>query len=161
MQFEAVEALLQRLRAGGVNTCIETNATHPRLEALFPLLDTLIADFKHPDDALHRQWTGVGNGRVKQNLRAAAAHGLPVQLRVPLIHGVNDDDAALEGFVEFFASLQRPGLSVEFLRYHEYGREKWEKLGREYRMKDAFLPAGRAEAFERACAEAGIRIVRT
>ena len=161
VQFEATEALLARMHDAGVNTCMETNATHPGLPALFPLLDTLIADFKHPDDAAHRRWTGVGNGQVVANLRAAAAYGLPLQLRVPLIHGVNDDDAALEGFTAFFASVNRPGLSVEFLRYHEYGKDKWAKLGKKYAMEDAFLPEGRAERFEDACREAGVAVIRT
>ena len=161
LQFDALAALLKRLREAGVDTCIETNATHPRLEALFPLLNTLIADFKHPDDEAHRRWTGMGNADVLRNLRAAAEYGLPLQLRVPLIHGVNDDDAALEGFRDFFAAVNRPGMTVEFLRYHEYGREKWAKLGREYAMQDAFLPEGRAEKFEKACRDAGVRIVRT
>lgn len=161
LQFDAVEVLLTILKDKGVNTCIETNASHPELEKLFPLLDTLIADFKHPDEAEHRQWTGISAVTIKQNLRAAAKYGMPLQLRVPLIHGVNDDDTALEGFVEFFSGIQRPGMTVEFLRYHEYGREKWIKLGREYLMKDAFLPAGRAERFEQACSAAGIQIIRT
>lgn len=161
LQLPAVRALLGLLRAAGVDTCIETNASHPELPTLFPLLDTLIADFKHPDGAAHRRWTGVGNERVKENLRAAAAFGLPMQLRVPLIHGVNDDDAALAGFIDFFAGLQRPGMTVEFLRYHEYGREKWARLGREYAMRDAFVAPERAERFESACRDAGIDVVRT
>ena len=161
VQFEAVKTLLTEVRRERVNTCIETNASHPRLSEMFLLLDTLIADFKHPDDTIHRHWTGIGNAGIKDNLRTAAAHGMALQIRVPLIHGVNDDDAALDGFLEFFSSIQCPNMTVEFLRYHEYGREKWAKLGLEYSMKDAFLPAGRAEHFEQACIEAGIQVIRT
>lgn len=161
LQLEAAKALLETLHGEGISTCIETNASHPRLPELFPLLDTLIADFKHPDDGRHRHWTGMGNDRVKENLKAASAYGLPMQLRVPLIHGVNDDAAALEGFRAFFSAIQRPGMTLEFLRYHEYGREKWAKLGKDYAMRDAFLPAGRAEQFESACRMAGIEVIRT
>lgn len=161
LQFEAVKALLARLKAEGVNTCIETNASHPRFMELLPLLDTLIADFKHPDDVRHRRWTGLGNDQIKQNLRAAAAFGLPMQLRVPLIRGVNDDDRALEGFRAFFESINRPGMTVEFLRYHEYGKEKWVKLGRAYTMKDAHIAPERAEHFEQTCRAAGIEVIRT
>ena len=52
---------------------------------------------------------------------------------------MNDDDQALAGFVAFFAELQRPGMTVEFLRYHEYGKDKWKKLGLAYQMEDAFV----------------------
>ena len=161
MQFDAVKALLSALQKEGVNTCIETNASHPRLPELFGLLNEIIADFKLPDEERHRRWTGIGNERIRQNIRAAADCGLPLQLRVPLIHGVNDDEAALEGFIDFFSKIQRPGMTVEFLRYHEYGKEKWAKLQKPYAMKDAFLPEGVAERFEGACRDAGIEVIRT
>ena len=94
-------------------------------------------------------------------VRAASENGLKVWIRVPLIHGVNDEGGDLTGFVRFLSSVSRPGLSVEFLRYHEYGKDKWAKLGRRYAMEDAFLPEGRAERFEDACREAGIAVIRT
>ena len=161
LQFEAVRELLARAQEAGINTCMETNATHPRFPELLPLLNTLIADFKHPDDGEHRRWTGEGAARIRENLRAAAATEIPLQLRVPLIHGVNDDDQALAGFVAFFAELQRPGMTVEFLRYHEYGKDKWKKLGLAYQMEDAFVSEQRAVEFEQACRAAGITVVRT
>lgn len=160
-QFDSVKALLSRLEAAGVNTCIETNATHPRLEELFPLLDTMIADFKHPDGQMHKKWTGLDNGMIRQNLEKAARFGMALQLRTPLIHGVNDDDQALKGFVDFYAGINRPGMTVEFLRYHEYGKEKWQKQGMEYKMENAFVTEERAIQFEQACRQAGITIVRT
>lgn len=161
MQFDAVKALLEMVRSAGVNTCMETNASHPRLKELFPLLDTLIADFKHPFEPQHTEWTGIGNAQIKENLKAAALYGLPLQLRVPLIHGVNDDDDSMKGFADFFASISRPGMTVEFLRYHEYGKEKWEKLGLHYQMENAFVAEERAQAFENACRLAGVNVVRT
>ncbi len=161
LQFEPVKALLMRLREAGVDTCIETNATHPRLAELFPYLNTLIADLKHPEPEIHRRWTGAGNSQVIRNLRAAAASELSLQLRVPLIHGVNDDDQALEGFRDLFSDIMRPGMTVEFLRYHEYGREKWDKLGLVYEMKDAFVAQERAALFEKTCTEAGVKVIRT
>lgn len=161
LQLDALKEALTLTREGGVNTCIETNASHPRLVELFPLLDTLIADFKHPDTRLHEMWTGVGNEQVKKNLLAARDFGLPLQLRVPLIHGVNDDNKALEGFLAFFSTLKHPDMTVEFLRYHEYGKDKWLKLGLEYQMKNAFLSPQRAKQFENACIQAGLCVIRT
>lgn len=161
VQFDAVKALLTAVKAAGINTCMETNASHPRLAELFPLLDTLIADLKHPFEAQHRQWTGIGNGQVIENLKAAAAYGMPLQLRTPLIHGVNDDDTAMAGFRDIYSGLSRPGMTVEFLRYHEYGREKWEKLGKRYQMENAYVTDERVQAFENACRQAGVSVIRT
>lgn len=161
MQFDAVKELLTIVKDAGINTCMETNACHPRLKELFPLVDTLIADFKHPVEEMHLKWTGIGNAQVRENLKAAAQYGMPLQLRVPLVHGVNDDDEALNGFAAFFSEINRPGMTVEFLRYHEYGREKWEKLGLEYQMKDAFITQECVLDFENTCRQAGINVIRT
>lgn len=159
-QLDAVAALFLRVRAGGVHTALESNATHPRLPALFGLTDLLIADFKHPDGTAHQKYTGLSIDGVKENLGRAADAGVNLLIRIPLIHGVNDDPAALKGFGAYlsrFAGRAR----VEVLRYHEYGRDKWEKLGLSYGMEDAFLPAGRAEELEKMLEAEGLEVVRT
>lgn len=160
VQFDAVKALLEKVRAAGVHTALETNAAHPRLPELFPRLNLLIADFKHPDEAAHRRFTGVSGETVRKNLGRAADEGVAMLIRIPLIHGVNDDGAALEGFRAHLARFARRA-NVEVLRYHEYGRDKWAKAGLQYQMADAFLPAGRAEALEKLLEAEGIGIVRT
>jgi len=159
-QFDAVRELLERVRAADVHTALETNATHPRLSELFPLLNLLIADFKHPDEAAHLRFTGVSNGAVVRNLERAADAGFEMLIRIPLIHGVNDGDEALEGFRAALARFAGRA-KAEVLRYHEYGKDKWAKAGLSYQMEDAFLPAGRAEALEKLLRAEGLTVVRT
>lgn len=160
LQLDAVKELLSRVRAEGVHTALETNGTQARLPELFPLIDFLMMDFKHPFEAEHQSWTGVSGEPVKANLERAAAEGMNLLIRIPLIHGVNDRDEALSGFCDFLKQFSGRAR-VEVLRYHEYGRDKWIKLGLTYRMEDAFLPAGRAEALEKMLRAEGLEIVRT
>ncbi len=160
VQFDAVKALLERVRAAGVHTALETNATHPRLPELFPHLDLLIADFKHPDEAAHLGFTGVSGDWVRKNLERAADAGVELLIRIPLIHGVNDDEASLEGFRATLARFAGRA-NVEVLRYHEYGKDKWAKAGQTYQMEDAFLPAGRAEALEKLLKAESLNVIRT
>lgn len=161
LQFEAVCDLLQRVHQYGISTCIETNATHPRLSELLDVVDVVIADLKHPDPEQHKRWTGMDNQMILSNLCMLASSSLPLQLRVPLIHGVNDDDKALEGFVSFFASMNRSGMTVEFLPYHEYGKDKWIQSGLPYQMQDAFISPQQLELFRSACRRAGICVIQT
>ena len=160
LQLDAVKELLSLVRAASVHTALETNMTHLRLPELLPLLDLLIADFKHPDEAAHRRHTGVSGEIVRQNLALAAVSDVDLLIRIPLIHGVNDDDASLSGFLEALAPFAGRA-QVEVLRYHEYGKDKWKSLGLPYRMEDAFLPQGRAEALEKILRDAGLDTVRT
>ncbi|MEA4897009.1 MAG: radical SAM protein [Christensenellaceae bacterium] len=157
----AARALLDMVRREGVHTCVETNAANERLHELLPLIDLLIADFKHPDDEAHRRFTGLSNALVRRNLMDAARAGHRMLVRVPLIHGVNDDDGALNGFTEFFEQLALPGVRVEILPYHEYGRDKWIRAYGRYDMRDAFVSAETVRAFERAFEAAGMNVVRT
>ena len=52
-------------------------------------------------------------------------------------------------------------MGVEPLWYHEYGREKWEKLGLPYTVKDGFIPDERKRAILRIFRDYGLNLVRT
>jgi len=161
LQMPALKELLPLLRSEDIHTALETNGTSPELESLFPYIDFLMMDFKQPHDDLHRKHTGVGNTMIKENIRKAIAAGLPLHVRIPLIHGVNDSSSDLEGFIEFFTSLGPSGPPVEILPYHEYGKEKWAQCGLEYKMENGHLPEGAAIRFADAIKRTGIRLVRT
>jgi len=142
-QFGALKRALEGLKEREIHTCVESNASHPRLPELFPLVDLLILDCKHHDDALHEKWTGQGNAQVLANIKAAAGAGVNLLVRIPLIGGVN----ASEGDAAAFAALLR-GLPVEVLRYHEFGKPKWERQGLAYAMENAQVSAAQAKRFE-------------
>ena len=163
LQMEAVEELLRLLRDQDIHVALETNATHPQLERLFPLLGLLITDCKHYDSERHRRATGAGNETVTANLRRAAAAGIPLLVRVPLIGGFNAGREDIGGFIALFRSLTTAGKApaVEFLPYHEFGREKWHQCGLPYTVERGFIEPGRREEFENAFRAAGMTVVRT
>jgi len=136
-QFETVKELLTRLKSEGIHTAIETNGTHPKLPELFPVIDQLMIDFKHPDNDIHRTVTGVGNQTVKENIRKATAQKRRVNLRIPLIGGFNTSNEALQGMIDFFKTLNPDFFTVELLRYHEYGKPKWHACSMAYTMDDS------------------------
>lgn len=151
-QFAALRAALNGLRAKKIHTCMESNAAHPGLPELFPLVDLLILDCKHHDSALHRQWTGAGNEQVLENIKQAAAAGGNLLVRIPLIGGVNASEADAAAFGALFRRLG--SFPVEVLRYHEYGIPKWDKLDMEYTMHDAQVSEAQAARFEAILREA-------
>ena len=154
-QFSSVEALLSALKAQDIHTCIETNGTHPCLPELAALVDHLIMDIKHPNDANHRAVIGCGNQTILANLDALSARQLAV--RIPLIGGFNEDAA------DAFAQLLRGrDITVEVLRYHEYGKDKYKALGLPYPMtENAYISDEVYRNFTQTLTDAGIRVVRT
>jgi len=128
-----VAQLLGQLQAEGFHTALETNGTHPRLPELFPLVDALILDVKHHDDAVLRRVTGVGDAVLRRNLaRACAGHG-DLRVRIPVVHGFNDAPGDAERFADAFAALPTDRATFECLPFHEYGKIKWAQCGLPYR----------------------------
>jgi len=161
MQFDALAQLLKKLKEMGVDTAIETNGTHPRLPELYPLLDHIMMDFKLPFPERHRQHTGVEADTLLKNMALAAQQGKDLLVRIPLIGGYNDSDGDLEEFARILAGLDQTGLRVEVLPYHEYGKNKWEKLGREYRVRDAHITQERYQQFLELLQKHQLKTVRT
>jgi pyruvate formate lyase activating enzyme len=84
------------------------------------------------DTEKHKQWTGVGNRRILQNLEALAGTGADIQVRIPLIRGVNSDEQNIEATAAYVAALPGPRKAVRLLPYHNLAEGKSVKLGREY-----------------------------
>ncbi len=160
LQWDALALLLRALHEKGVHTALETNGTHPRLPELFDRIDFLILDCKHWDDETHRRATGCGNGQILRNLRAAAETREQLLVRIPLIGGFNDSADDARAFARTLSCL-RGSHSVEVLRYHEYGKDKWKQCGMVYAMRDAFVSD---ETYRQFCAvlrDSGLHLVHT
>lgn len=126
-QFDAAQNLLTALRAEGLNTAMETNGTHARLPDIFAVLNTLLIDLKHPDDAICRMVTGAGNTTVLANIRRRHETRGAMCVRIPLIPGFNDDPATIQQFGKVLAAIG--ALTVEVLPFHRRGEVKWRALG--------------------------------
>ena len=154
-QFEAVLALLTALRKEDIHTCIETNGMHPRLPELAQLVDYIIMDVKHPNMAAHQAVIGASNRNVLANLEALRHRHVAV--RIPLIGGFNDDVAD-----DFALLLKERNITVEVLRYHEYGKDKYKALGLEYPMTQrAYISDETYIQFVQTLKKAGINVIRT
>lgn len=142
-QKDAVTVLLKKLRENGIHTCIETNASLKNCEELFQSVDYMIADFKSPDKEKLKSTTDADLDTIKNNLLFRAKTGKPLLIRIPLINGFNNGEENACFFVDFFNKLKAEGgnenLFFEILTYHEYGKEKYEKLGKEYTVNNGFV----------------------
>ncbi len=157
MQFEALGELLKRLKKAGIHTAVETNGSHPRLAELFPYIDQLIMDCKHWDEEKHRMYTGAALGPVLENLRRAAKKHGRVDIRTPLIGGVNDSEEDMEEFARLFETLGGANVTFEILKYHEFGKKKWEECGWAYEMDDsAHVTMGQVRHFKELIVSRGL-----
>ncbi len=93
--------------------------------------DLFLYDLKMIDADKHKQYTGVDNRLILDNLKALAGSGAAIQIRIPLISGVNDDDDSLEAAAVFVAALPGEKKPVNLLPFHDVAKGKDAKLGQE------------------------------
>lgn len=161
VQFSALKELLTRLKSLGINTALETNATDKRLPELFYTVDFLITDIKHYDPEPHRIATGVSNSTVIENIRRAARERSQLLIRIPLIKSFNCADGDENGFADLLSDICTDSCSVELLRYHEYGKDKWAKCGMAYKTENGFIDDEVYLKVKKALTDKGINVINT
>ncbi|NLD43881.1 MAG: glycyl-radical enzyme activating protein [Chloroflexi bacterium] len=142
MQAEFSRAILERCRAAGLHTAVETAANTPweRLASLLPFTDLVMLDVKTMDPARHRQATGVPNARILANARRLGAQPQPLIVRTPIVPGVNDADEDVAAIAAFAATL--PNLQYyELLPFHGMAAGKYESLSLDYRAVGLATPS--------------------
>lgn len=152
-QRDFARAILERCKAEGLHTAIET-AAYARWEdlaALLPVTDLVIVDIKHMDPERHRLATGVSNEPILANARRLAQTEKPVLFRVPVIPTVNDTPEEIRAIAEFVHQLAglRAGngvsspagsIELELLPFHRMAASKYRSLGMEYRAASLVAP---------------------
>ncbi|MDO8585677.1 MAG: glycyl-radical enzyme activating protein [Armatimonadota bacterium] len=146
-QFDGVAELLAGLREQSIHTAVETNGSEPRLPELFPLIDLLFIDLKHPDDDQAARITGQGNRVTLDNIRHRYEQKGAMVVRICLVPGYNADDKTVRAFGEVLSSIGR--LNIELLPFHRRGEVKWRALGREMPAADAAEPTNEHLQFAR------------
>lgn len=136
LQAEFLENLLLACRRQGLHTVVDTCGYAPWsvLAKLAPLVDRFLFDVKLMDEAQHLQYTGQRNQLVLDNLRSLTQIHQQVEIRVPVIPGVNDGSENLAALTAYLRPL--PILGVKLLPYHTYGAGKYAHLGRTYQLSE-------------------------
>lgn len=129
-QGEFLCACLEACGRAEIHTAVDTCGVASRqvVEAVAARARLLLWDLKTMDPERHRELTGASLDCVLGNLAAASAQGATVWLRLPLVAGINDDEAHIAAV----ASLARatPGVRrLSLLPYHPIGFGKHARLG--------------------------------
>lgn len=138
-QPEFVQELLKRCKERELHTALDTSGYAPwsKLEKILEYVDLVLFDVKHLDPHQHREGTGQSNELILDNLEKTAAK-VRTWLRVPLIPGYND---SVEHITKLAELGRRVGAEkISLLPYHEWGKAKYEQIGRHYSMDQTPAP---------------------
>lgn len=147
VQAPFVSELLEKCKAEGIHTCVETTlcTKWETIEEIIPNTDLFITDLKHMDSAVHRQYTGVPNEQILDNMERLAGLSKPLMIRIPVIPGVNDTPENMEASADFILEkLHNRIEELQLLEFMRLGEEKYKSLDISYPMaglefdRDAF-----------------------
>ena len=132
--IEFLEPLCRALHREGLSIFIDTCgfAPYEKYEKILPYVDTFLYDIKAMDSAVHQEWTGVENGLILENLQKLSAAGANIYIRIPTIGGVNADEGFMQQVIAFLKENNIHPAQVNLLPYHNYGRNKYASLAKEY-----------------------------
>jgi len=159
-QCEFTYEILRLSKERGIHTAIESNLSLPweKIKTLLPVTDLIMMDIKSMDESIHREWTGISNRLVLENVMKLSQLSVPLIVRTPVIPGVNDreeDIRAIAGFISSFPNLEY----YELLPYHPLGTGKYDSLGMEYALKGVKRPdPEKMRALATSAREAGIEV---
>lgn len=158
-QIDFVERLVKDCSGRGIHVTIDTCGQLP-YESFARVLDytgLFLYDLKLADAERHRLHTGQDNFLILANLTRLRRAGAKVQLRLPLIEGINADNDNIRGVMAVAGPLGITGISL--LPYHDIGRDKYKRLNREYLLPDAAAPtAGRLEEIRQMLSDNGFSV---
>ena len=133
--WEWAAELFKAFKAAGLHTCLDTSLYAPpaAIDAMMPVTDMWLPDYKAEDDGLHVRYTGVSNQIVKANLERLVAENVKLEVRCLVVPGCTDG-ADIAARHRYLASLGIPSKSIVDLEYMDYARSKYLALGMEDTM---------------------------
>ena len=139
MQPEAAANLLMACKNSGINTAIETSG-YAKVEDILKVAeftDLFLFDIKHINSEEHFKWTGVRNEQILYNLEKLLQNKYNVQIRMPLLKGVNDKREYIEKAMEFLIPYKdyKNFKGIDLLPYHKMGVNKYNQLGVDYKIE--------------------------
>lgn len=147
-QPELLEYLTAQLYDLNISMALESSGyfDFDELKAALSRMDLIFMDLKLMDEDKHRQYTGVSNKRILDNIARLSELPAAVVIRIPVIAGVNADEDNIRQSAQYVHN-RLPKAKMELLPYHKLGLIKYEAAG--IRTKQAEYAAPSKEEMER------------
>ncbi len=131
-QADFVLQVAKNLKSENIHVAIDTSGYWKihNLNEIIEYTDLFLYDLKMIDQKKHKYYTGVSNELIIENLHKLIEQKAKIDLRLPIIGGVNDEMKEIERMIEFVKHLDVQ--KVRLLPYHNMSEHKYRKLGKEY-----------------------------
>lgn len=135
-QVEALQALLEECKKHGLHTTIDTcgYAQWSSFQKIVSYTDLFLYDLKLIHPGRHEKFAGVSNKLIIENLQLLIMEKAMVELRIPVVPGVNNAEEEVQKFIDFLQDTLINVPKINLLPYHNIAENKYQKLKAENRM---------------------------
>jgi len=141
MQPEFLMELFKLCRENGIQTALDTSGYifSDKAKQVLELVDMVLLDIKHINPKKYKILTSVELDNTLKFAKYLNEINKPTWLRYVLVPGYSDDENDLHEWAKFTSQLKNVER-VDVLPFHQMGQYKWEKVGKEYKLKDTPTP---------------------
>ncbi|MBO5904793.1 MAG: radical SAM protein [Kiritimatiellae bacterium] len=128
--WEWAAELFAAFKKVDLHTCLDTSLYAPKaaIDAMLPVTDMWLADYKAQDDEKHKKYTGVSNVVIKRNLERLVSEKVKLEVRCLSVPGCTDGEDLVNRH-KYLKSLGIADSAVVDLEYYDYARSKYLALG--------------------------------
>lgn len=133
LQADFVASVLKKIKSLGISTAIDTSGYVPwaSFEKTLDYCDLYLYDIKCITPSVHKEYTGVDNTLILENIIRLCSAKKEIWVRTPVIPDFNNNPDEMQAIAEFVSEI--PTVSqTTLMPYHSFGASKYKTLGLEY-----------------------------
>lgn len=142
-QPELLDYLSRELYDSGYSLDLESCGyfDFEKLRPSLERMDLIFMDLKHMDPEVHREYTGVSNELILENIAklGTLSQAPDVVIRIPVIGGVNNTEENIAASAAYVHDVL-PAAKMELLPYHKLGVIKYEAIGMPFDQDGLYTP---------------------
>lgn len=145
LHIDFLAETVKLLKENGIRSAIDTCGAVPKssFERILPYADLYLYDIKKIDPALHREYTGMDNALILENLKFLTRNNANIIIRIPLIPGYTDSKEDIDAIGKFVRDdLNNKIIRCELLPYNKLAASKYgnKTIWSDYTLGDYPLP---------------------
>jgi len=142
LQVDFCAELFAKLKKKNIHIAVDTCGAVPwnSFERIIQYTDIFLYDLKQINAGLHKNYTGLTNTQILDNLQKLSHCAKEIEIRMPIIPEINDSADGIRQAGEFIKGLYRIPR-VRLLPYHSLAGSKYNAINMQNRMSPTHSPS--------------------
>ncbi|NLA27474.1 MAG: glycyl-radical enzyme activating protein [Firmicutes bacterium] len=138
LQHTFLKAAIPLLKSQDIHVCLDTaGCASPEIfQSVAREADLVLYDLKIIDEEKHRQFTGLSNVQILENVVWLGSSGVPFWIRVPVVPGYTDSEKDIAEMANFIKNHLGSVERIDLLGYNDLCTADYERMGLAYKLKD-------------------------